>query len=193
MKSMKESRISDEELLGKIDCFLKSKEAHLSVNCTDSEFNLFIDIHYLKNMEELLSERSEQNLDYLGMCCNASTKVISETYTVLSPAYLARKQNQLSKSLEKVNKIIQLLLKQAEKYSNLFDPNCWFEWWNEYVEDLTDVEWEYIAECQKQLQKPVKIQPQKTLVQFVIEQQERSKEKCEQPKQVKKQYVEVSA
>ncbi len=193
MELLSEDRISDESLLNKIDCFLESKEIYQSASPTYSEFSLFIDIQYLKKLQLLLGKSIEVNTYYLGESYYTNTKIISESYTVLTPMYLKRKLKQLSDSLERVNSTMQSLLKQTESYSQLTDPNNWFEWWNEYVETLTEVEWEYISDCRKHLKEPIGIQPQKTLVQFVIEQQEKSRIQSEPTRSNQKRYKEVAS
>jgi len=176
--------ISEDKLIQDFSRFLESKKSNLSES-TYTEFNLFTDIQYLKILESQLEQCKKENEESLEKCKNSSTKVVSTTYTVLTPTYLKRTQRKVLETIKRVQEAISVCLDHASQYAGLVDTNCWFEWWQEYMDSLTNEEYKYIADCKKQSHEPISIQPHKSLEQFVLEQ----KNRLTQSKQFQKNYI----
>lgn len=167
--------IREDSLITEFSRFLESKESCLPKS-TYTELNLFTDIQYLKILESQLEKCEQENEEALEKCEKSSTKVVSRTYMILTPTYLKGRQKKVLDTIESVHQVITNYLNDASKYAGLIDTDCWFEWWEEYMDGLTNEEYEYIADCKKQSQEPIMIQPHKSLEQFVQEKQCRSKD-----------------
>ena len=174
----------EDKLMKEFNRFLESKNTlELPIS---TELDLFTDIQYLKILESQFEKLKKETKKNLENCKNSSTKVVSKSYTILTPAYLKRRLNQVLEAEQSIQEVITTYLSNASQYAGIADTNDWFEWWEEYMESLTDEEYAYIAECKKQLQEPVLIKPTKSLERFVLEQQIKSKE---QFKPLQKDYV----
>lgn len=169
----------EDRLFKEFDHFLESKESYSPEFSTYTELNLFTDIQYLKILESQLEKCENENSKALD-CAYSSTKFVSKTYTILTPAYLKRRQTQILETIENVHQVITDYLDNASQYAGRIDTNCWFEWWEEYMESLTDEEHKHITE---QLGEAIMIRPNKSLEQFALERQNK------QSKQFQKNYV----
>jgi len=178
--------IREEKLIEEFDRFLENRKACASEFSSYTELKLFTDIQYLKILESQLDECKKINSKNIRNCEHSLTKFVSQSYTILTPAYLKRKQKQVLDTLEKIQQIIADYLDNVSQYVGFENINCWFAWWDEYMQSLTDEEYVYIAECKKQSQEPVKIHPNKSLQQFALEQQNTSKKQSKPTKQIQK-------
>lgn len=166
----------EDKLIKELDRFLETKGTHRVDFSIYTELDLFTDIQYLRIIESQLKKCEKETKKTLEKCKNPSTKIVSKSYTVLTPTYLKRKLKQVVEAEESIQKVITTYLSNASQYAGIVDTNDWFEWWEEYMESLTDAEYAYIAECKKQLQEPVSIRPTKSLERFVLERQIKLKE-----------------
>lgn len=167
--------IREDNLITEFSRFLESKESG-PPKSTYTELHLFTDIQYLKILESQLEKCEKENEKALAKCEKSSTKVVSQTYMILTPTYLKGRQKQVLDTIDNVHQAITDYLNDASQYAGLIDTNCWFEWWEEYMDGLTNEEYEYIADCKKQSQEPIMIQPHKSLEQFVQEKQNKLKD-----------------